>query len=1019
MKTIVRIISALAAFALITGETATNTYALDPASKKPEGVKAYNAGEKVSGFTVVSVDDFNAFSAKVYVFEHEKTGAKAVFIQNDDTNKYFALEFNTRAENNKGTAHVLEHCVMSGSGKYPSRSLSNALKNRSYITYMNAFTKSASTVFPVASLSEKQLLKMAGYYTDLCFDPSVLRDEDIFKTEAWRFTYDETSGKAGVNGTIYSEMSGRYSADMEALGKAAGLLYPGCPASYIAGGTPQDILTLSYGEVKDFYERYYHPSNCVAYIYGDIKDAGAFLDILDGQFEGYEKKEYTGEPAKDRSEEKETAGKDPDYVEMKYDFPALANHSETYKTEMVFAIDLGKLPDDQLEEMYAFTRCCNRDYSAPLMKLASVFPGSEFNFSIIPDSGNVILSVSAGGMEENEAPMFRAYVLDIFRDMAVNGLRDTELEYFRDKMETDAALAREGTNAVSDMLMSVSNYASNGRDLTFYMKMRDRMSDMSWFDNNLVKKLAGQLNAPRRSSMAVVTPRPGLQEEINVGLEDALDEFVSSMSPEEKKKLAQETARIADAASDDPSAYLEELNVTKVSDLEDELKKYTTSDETDEKGLRRVGVYTSTEGVQLTKLYIDASNIPQDMLGYLSLYVDLVNGLFVPTGEFKQEDIADIISGTNIRGQDIGLTVSTLGNSYKPYVTMQFMSSPEMTGRSYELAYERLFDSIFDNPTMVSEGIRSIRKVVKDNIESNPEQIARYIAYSADAKGAAYYENTHYIEYYEFLGELEKNIGGDYKSICAKLKEVGQYLCHTSGTVVGYALPKDDEEEYLKTVGEFEKKLGTAKTEPCDYTFEKYEYPLGIKTGLRLVGNVAASGDITKYGIKSDDAGVSLALSMITEQYLRGQTRDRYGAYICSFMEEHPVVSVYTARDPMIKETYDAFAGMKDAWAAIRKDLTQKELDEYITQMYSIEMLSSGDISDATLVLSDVISGRGSDRREKRCATLKNLKVEDLAKYDKLFEKLGSEGQRVTDGSADVIDGCPDMFSQVIDPFAN
>ncbi|MBR6158809.1 MAG: insulinase family protein [Lachnospiraceae bacterium] len=311
MKKTVRIIAMLTASVLIFGECVTEVYAKSGVAAGEK--KTYTAGEKTGGFTVSDTYDFESFDAKVSLFSHTQSGAKVVLIQNDDPNRFFMLEFDTKAENNKGTAHVLEHSIMSGSAKYPSRSLAGALSSRAYLTYMNAFTKNASTSFPVASLSEKQLLKMAQYYTDLCFDPMILRDEDIFSSEAWRFTVDDTTGELGVNGTIYSEMSGRYSSDMAAMAKAAGLLYPGCPSSYIAGGIPQDILTLSYEEVKDFYKKYYKPSECTAYLYGDIKDAKAFLDLLDERFSGYEapQKDSTdiaGGKALAASSEKEDTG---------------------------------------------------------------------------------------------------------------------------------------------------------------------------------------------------------------------------------------------------------------------------------------------------------------------------------------------------------------------------------------------------------------------------------------------------------------------------------------------------------------------------------------------------------------------------------------------------------------------------------------------------------------------------------------------------------------------------------------
>ena len=109
---------------------------------------------------------------------------------------------------------------------------------------MNACTKEACTLYPVASQSEKQLLKLADLYADLCFEPMILEDEDIFRSEAWRLSLEDPDGDLRINGTIYSEMSGKYSADMAAQNHAMELLYPGCVSSYAVGGIPGEILTL-------------------------------------------------------------------------------------------------------------------------------------------------------------------------------------------------------------------------------------------------------------------------------------------------------------------------------------------------------------------------------------------------------------------------------------------------------------------------------------------------------------------------------------------------------------------------------------------------------------------------------------------------------------------------------------------------------------------------------------------------------------------------------------------------------
>ena len=85
---------------------------------------------------------------------------------------------------------------------------------------------------------------------------------------------------------------------------------------------------------------------------------------------------------------------------------------------------------------------------------------------------------------------------------------------------------------------------------------------------------------------------------------------------------------------------------------------------------------------------------------------------------------------------------------------------------------------------------------------------------------------------------------------------------------------------------------------------------------------------------------------------------------------------------------------------------------------YASEAASSGFISDAMNVISDMAAGKDSSYRKERLDKLKNLKTEDLAAYDTLFGKLASEGIRVTVGSSDMIKKNADTYKQIINQFA-
>lgn len=166
------------------------------------------AGDVVHGFEVVELRDYGLLDATIVRFSHRQTGAEVYYIANDDTNRAFQLAFFTEAIDNTGLPHVFEHATIQGSEKYPGEQMFFNLNYQTYNTFLNATTGQWVTAYPIASLSEAQLLKLAEFYTDACFNPIIMENERIFRTEAWRYRLERAEDPLTIEGTVYSEMQG-------------------------------------------------------------------------------------------------------------------------------------------------------------------------------------------------------------------------------------------------------------------------------------------------------------------------------------------------------------------------------------------------------------------------------------------------------------------------------------------------------------------------------------------------------------------------------------------------------------------------------------------------------------------------------------------------------------------------------------------------------------------------------------------------------------------------------------------
>jgi hypothetical protein len=227
------------------------------------------------GFSLIKSEHIAELEADALLYIHT-SGARLVFVKNEDENRVVMPVFGTLPENDRGTAHIVEHCTLCGSDKYPLKDPFNVLEKGSIYTYLNAITYEDKTVYPVASTDTDELEKMARVYADALFRPSFLSDEGIFRQEG---IY---KGEDGLNGVVFNEMKGAFSSEGKKL--RYGLrkaLYSSCGYENYSGGVPKHIPELGYEEFKRFYKERYGGANCLIYIYGAV-EIEVYMKLFDG-----------------------------------------------------------------------------------------------------------------------------------------------------------------------------------------------------------------------------------------------------------------------------------------------------------------------------------------------------------------------------------------------------------------------------------------------------------------------------------------------------------------------------------------------------------------------------------------------------------------------------------------------------------------------------------------------------------------------------------------------------------------
>ena len=238
------------------------------------------------GFTAVKSEPVSEVEGTVHLMHHAASGARLMFIENDDANKAFSITFKTPAADDTGVFHILEHSVLCGSEKFPVKEPFVNLLKTSMQTFLNAMTFPDKTMYPVASTNEQDLVNLMDVYLDAVFHPDIYRRPVIFQQEGWHRELEGEGEDARlvVNGVVYNEMKGALSEpDSVLYDGLSAALFPDTTYRFESGGTPQSIPTLTYEGFLENHRRHYRPDNAYIILYGNL-DADRFLGFLDERY---------------------------------------------------------------------------------------------------------------------------------------------------------------------------------------------------------------------------------------------------------------------------------------------------------------------------------------------------------------------------------------------------------------------------------------------------------------------------------------------------------------------------------------------------------------------------------------------------------------------------------------------------------------------------------------------------------------------------------------------------------------
>lgn len=881
--------------------------------------------ENLTAYTVVEKKELKEVNGYGYILSHNKTKARVAVIENDDTNKVFTIGFRTPPADDTGVPHITEHSVLCGSRKFPVKDPFVELCKGSLNTFLNAMTYSDKTVYPLASLNEKDFHNLMHVYMDAVFYPDMYEKKEIMMQEGWHYEIDEETGELTYNGVVFNEMKGVYSSPEQQLYRIIEKsLLPHTAYGFESGGDPEAIPNLTQEDFIAFHKRYYHPSNSYIYLYGDM-DAAEELTFIDEEYlQNFDYAEIdsalTDEPAFEKP-----------VTERAY-YSISENESEQDNTYLAYNMVIGTSADKKLCAAFAIL-----EYA-----LLSA-PGAPLKKALIDAGlGKDILSSFDDGIKQPN-----------FSIIAKNANAE-DLERFIQVLEdTLASIVEQGMDKKS-LLAAINYFEFKHKEGNFGRFPKGLMLGLNAFSTWLYDDAAaldlfslndvydalkqdvetGYFEALIRQyilqnthkSYCLLMPKKGLNNEIAEREKARLAAYKETLSAADIEEIRANMMHLKEyQSSGDAEEDLKKIPMLAIDDIEKHAKKINNRIlEIEHVKVLSHDIFTN--GITYLSLNFCMDDIDYDKFPVIALLTEIFK--YVDTEHFSYSELSNEI---DLYTGGIGFsTTVTNKKEYGGYVT-HFVVSAKMLDaqldKAMELVEEILFTSKLSDKKRLKEIIAETRAAMKDDLLANGHTTAAGRATAYISKIGVVKELTEGVDYYMYLSDLDDHFEERYEGLAADLQETLGQLLRRDSLLVNFTSDKKPEDTLTESLTRFSCKLSTR------LAFENVkEIPVvkkneGFKTASQ-VQYVATAGNFCERGYEYTGA-LNVLQCIFSYDYLWINVRVKGGAYGCMCSFNRSGNAYFTSyRDPNLLETYEIYKEAPDYVRSFEAD--ERDMTKYI-----------------------------------------------------------------------------------------
>ncbi|MFH0911975.1 MAG: insulinase family protein [Planctomycetota bacterium] len=886
-------------------------------------------GAALHGFRVRAVAPLPRMRSVAYLLAHEKSGARLLHVHAADPENLFAIALRTPPPDDTGLPHILEHTVLCGSERFPVKDPFVELLKSSLATFLNAMTYPDRTVYPCASLVEKDFYNLASVYCDAVFHPR-LREEH-FRQEGHHLFFaapGDPESPLIVKGIVYNEMKGVYS-DLDGLidRHITKSISPDNAYGRDSGGDPDAIPSLTFEAFRAFHARYYHPSNAYFFLYGDLPTE-KHLAFLDREcLHAFDRIEIdTAIPPQRRWSEP---------LRRAIPYPVGARESAERKAAAVVTF----LTNDAVDTVRTFAMhlldtLLLDNAASPLRKaLIDSRLGEELtNAGYDAQQRDTYFTVGLKGVRPEDAEAVLEVVQSTCRALAIGGLGKERVERSLHQLELSAReIQDEHPLHLMDRVFRSWLYdADPFQNLRLEEQLSELRRRIEGEERFLERILEEAVVRNPHYSLLTFVPDPAYIGRKACEAAERMSARKRAFSPEALDRIAREAKALEEgqAIPNSPEALATLPRLGK-ADIPPEPADFDTS----ERVLSgRPFLYSDVFAGGLSYLHIafDLGGLPDELVDALPLFAEAVQKMGAGDDDYVRmaEREADSSGGVAVSFSTSGHALDPL--RVQPFLAVHAKALDEKLPAMLEMLFDRILRADFRDRGRFADVLRQGRIARRSHLVPAGSLFAALRAGRHLSQNGALAERLGGVSQVLRYDRWVEGLEGETDRLVKALERIRAFLLARGRATVSYVGAEENLPLLQGRLGAFLDALPPGGPEPST---GDYRPRLHAREGLAVPSEVAfVAQAFPVVGVDHPDAPALLLLSLqLSFGYLWEAVRVKGGAYGGSarYRPYDAVFHFTSYRDPHIHETLEAFAGAAD-YVRSRMDLSPSAVEQAI-----------------------------------------------------------------------------------------